>query len=112
MEEFEEVDEYLNVLKEFVDELQEIQAKFNLKKKLKDFFSYCNSLTKKLKIFMLMPFNPPKLTTIYTKYIKSPLEKRGCVVKRGDDFFKPIPVLNDITESIRNADIIIADLTR
>jgi len=60
---------------------------------------------------MLMPFYPPKLTTIYAEYIKKPLEKRGYIIKRGDDFFKPIPILNDITESIRNADIIIADLT-
>jgi len=62
-------------------------------------------------IFMLMPFEE-KLTQIYERYIKKPLESRGHEVKKSDDFFKPTPILEDILDSISKADIIIAELTR
>ena len=63
-----------------------------------------------LNIFMLMPFKE-ELTRIYEKFIKKPLENMGYIIKRSDNFFKSSPIIDDILESIENADIIIADLT-
>jgi len=61
-------------------------------------------------IFVLMPFNE-KLTQMYNDYIKKPLEGEGFKVVRADDFFRPIPIMDDIWRSICEAEIIIADLT-
>jgi len=61
-------------------------------------------------IFILMPFED-KLSQIYEKHIKAPLESEGYLVKRADDIFSPTPILNDILEHIEVADIIIAELT-
>ena len=60
---------------------------------------------------MIMPFKPPSLTKIYERWIKKPLEEKGNIVKRGDDFYKPDIIMNDILDSIESADVIIADLT-
>lgn len=65
---------------------------------------------KKTRIFMLMPFKE-ELTKIYEEYIKKPLNKLSYIVERADDFFRPSPILNDILRSIRNSDVIIAELT-
>ena len=64
----------------------------------------------RLNIFVLMPFKE-ELTRIYEEFIKKPLENKGYIIKRADDFFKSSPIIDDILESIENADIIIADLT-
>lgn len=61
-------------------------------------------------IFILMPFDE-KLTQIYEKYIKVPLESEGYSVKRADDIFTPTPILDDILKCIEDANIIIAELT-
>jgi len=61
-------------------------------------------------IFTLMPFEE-KLTQIYEKYIKVPLESEGYSVKRADDIFTPTPILDDILKCIEDANIIIAELT-
>ncbi|KKM24579.1 MAG: hypothetical protein K940chlam5_01008 [Candidatus Anoxychlamydiales bacterium] len=64
----------------------------------------------KLRIFSLMPFKD-KLTQIYEKYIKAPLESEGYSIKRADDIFTPTPILDDILMCIEEANIIIAELT-
>ncbi|GAG78335.1 unnamed protein product [marine sediment metagenome] len=64
----------------------------------------------KLFIFILMPYKD-KLTQIYRRYIKRPLESKGYIVKRADDLHTSTPILNDILECITRADIIIAELT-
>jgi len=69
-----------------------------------------NEGKKNLFIFMLMPFDE-KLTKIYERCIKKPLEEKEFIVKRADDFFKSVPIMDDILESIIKADIIIGDLT-
>lgn len=60
--------------------------------------------------FILMPFTD-SLTKIYKNYIKPTLESLGYVVKRADDMFSPTPILEDILKLIREADILIAELT-
>jgi len=66
--------------------------------------------SEKLKIFMIMPFEE-NLTTIYNEHIKKPLVEKGYRVSRADDIFRPTPILNDILNSIKTSDIIIADMT-
>lgn len=57
-----------------------------------------------------MPFDD-KLTQIYERYIKTPLEKEGVIVKRADDFHQSTPILDDILNSIEEADFLITELT-
>ncbi len=57
-----------------------------------------------------MPFTD-SLTAIYNDFIKKPLEAIGYSIKRADDIFKSSSIMEDIIRSIREADIIIADLT-
>ncbi len=57
-----------------------------------------------------MPFDE-KLTQIYEKYIKTPLEKEGVIVKRADDFHQSTPIFDDILNSIEEADFLITELT-
>ena len=61
-------------------------------------------------VFVLMPFES-KLTQIYERFIKAPLETKGFLVKRADDFYKSTPILEDIIKSIEKAEFLIAELT-
>jgi len=65
---------------------------------------------KKLKIFMLMPFEIG-LEEIYRQYIETPITKLGHIIRRADDISSSTNILNDIIENIIKSDIIIADLT-
>ena len=69
-----------------------------------------NEGNKNLFIFVLMPFDE-KLTQIYERYIKKPLEEKDFIIKRADDFFKSVPIMDDILESIIEAEIIIVFFT-
>ena len=64
----------------------------------------------KLFVFILMPFKD-SLTQIYERYIKRPLESKGYIVKRADDLYASTPILSDILDCIKKANIIIAELT-
>lgn len=64
----------------------------------------------KFRIFMLMPFKD-NLTKIYEDFIKKPLEDLGHRISRADDIFRSTPIMEDVINSIKRADIIIADLT-
>jgi len=66
--------------------------------------------SRKFRIFMLMPFKE-ELTRIYENYIKNPLEDLGHRLSRADDIFRSTPIMEDVVNSIKRADIIIADLT-
>jgi len=62
--------------------------------------------------FVLMPFQPRKLTEIYQKYIKEPIESKTnlqCI--RADDIYKPTEIMRDIWEQLNRAKLVIADLT-
>ncbi len=75
-----------------------------------DLFKKSYSKTEGL-IFVLMPFKPDKLKQIYERYIKKPLKRLGYNVKRADENFTSVPIMEDIWESICKAELIIADLT-
>jgi hypothetical protein len=62
--------------------------------------------------FTLMPFDPPKLTDIYRRYIKTPIEsktKLKCI--RADDIYRSSEIMRDIWTKINEAKLIIAELT-
>ncbi len=63
----------------------------------------------KFRIFMLMPF-AEKLAKIY-EHIKKTLEELGHRISRADDIFRSTPIMEDVVNLIKRADIIIADLT-
>ncbi|MEJ2251158.1 MAG: hypothetical protein P8Y70_18145 [Candidatus Lokiarchaeota archaeon] len=67
-------------------------------------------MKKEFRIFMLMPFDN-NLSEIYKESIKKPLEELGHRVSRADDIFRSTPIMDDVINSIKRADIIIADLT-
>jgi hypothetical protein len=62
--------------------------------------------------FVLMPFKPAKLTEIYERYIKAPIENQTtlrCV--RADDIYRPSEIMRDIWDYLHRAKVIVADLT-
>lgn len=62
--------------------------------------------------FVLMPFDPPKLTDIYKRYIKHPVEsetKLRCF--RADDIYRSTQIMKDVWVKINEAKLIVADLT-
>jgi len=62
--------------------------------------------------FILMPFSPPKLTDIYKRYIKGPIEsntKLSCI--RADDIYRSSEIMRDVWTKINEAKLIIAELT-
>lgn len=65
----------------------------------------------KLFIFVIMPFRDDKLTKKFERYIKEPLEEEGHSIERVDDSIRATSIIRDIIECIRNADVIIAELT-
>ncbi|MFH1884554.1 MAG: hypothetical protein ABIL62_17805 [Planctomycetota bacterium] len=59
-----------------------------------------------------MPFKPAKLTEIYERYIKAPIESQTrlrCI--RADDIYKSTDIMRDIWEYINRSKVVIADLT-
>lgn len=61
--------------------------------------------------FVLMPFDE-KFTSIYESIIKKVVESFDLKCKRADEIFGTQPIINDISEHIQKARILIADLTR
>lgn len=62
--------------------------------------------------FVLIPFSPQKLTDIYRRYVKSPIEEQTqlrCI--RADDIYRSRLIMNDVWHQINSAAIVIADLT-
>lgn len=62
--------------------------------------------------FIVMPFSVEALNVVYEDYVEPTLVKR-CLLRseRGDDVFGSNVIMDDITNSIRRARLIIADLT-
>lgn len=61
-------------------------------------------------VFVLMPFTTD-LTFIYREIIKPTVEGLNYICKRADDFFTANKIMDDIEKAIREAVIIIADLS-
>lgn len=62
------------------------------------------------KAFVIMPFRK-SLNSYYPKIFRPALESEGYEVTRSDDLFLPRPIIEDIQESIRNADLILCEMT-
>ncbi|MCK4247638.1 MAG: hypothetical protein KAX04_03775, partial [Methanomicrobia archaeon] len=78
---------------------------------VKDFFlSARKEVKEKKSCFVLMPFKKEQ-NEIYKSVIKPTVEKNGYICLRADDIYKSTPIMEDILESIKKANIIIADLT-
>jgi hypothetical protein len=62
--------------------------------------------------FVLMPFDPPKLTDIYKRYVKHPIESY-TILKcfRADDIYRSTQIMQDVWVKINEAKLIVADLT-
>ena len=62
--------------------------------------------------FIIMPFSVESLNVVYEDYVK-PVLSDQCELhtERGDDVFGSNAIMEDITRSIRRADLIVADLT-
>jgi len=60
--------------------------------------------------FVIMPFAAP-IGDYYKAIYKPALEAAGLQVTRGDDFFNPRPILDDIRASVASSDLLLADLT-
>lgn len=67
----------------------------------------------KRRCFIVMPFGDPDLEIVYEEFVKPTLVD-GCslLCERGDDVFGSNVIMEDILKSIRQADVILADLTR
>ncbi|MYA09021.1 MAG: hypothetical protein F4060_14015 [Holophagales bacterium] len=62
------------------------------------------------RLFVLMPFSPD-LEPVYERLFKEPFEKAGYDVSRAKDIDSQRNILEDIIESVRDSDLILADLT-
>lgn len=60
--------------------------------------------------FVIMQFTP-EFDALYRDVIKPVCEAHGYKVERGDDFFSPGQVMEDVSRSIRSASLVIADVT-
>lgn len=81
-------------------------------KVLKPFWGELSSTVINDTCFVLMPFTPTKLTEIYKRYIKTPIELEfNLKCLRADDIYKPTSIMLDIWEHLNSSRIIIADLT-
>jgi hypothetical protein len=65
------------------------------------------------KCFVVMPFGDADLEVVYEDFVK-PVVENECLLRceRGDDVFGSNVIMDDILSSIRNADVVLADLTR
>lgn len=61
-------------------------------------------------VFVIMPFNE-KFNDVYNLGIKSSLEQEGFVCIRADENIEDEKIFENIIESIKNADVMIADIT-
>lgn len=61
--------------------------------------------------FVIMPFGDVYLDEYYQKIVKPTVETAGYTVKRADEIYGVKPIIHDIFDSIREADILIADVT-
>lgn len=64
----------------------------------------------KAKAFVVMQFTEA-YNQLYTDVIKPVCEKFGLEVERADEFYTSTPIIKDIEKSIRNASVIIAEIT-
>jgi hypothetical protein len=62
------------------------------------------------KAFVITPFRPP-FDEHYSVVIKPALEAKGFSVHRANDIYTPRPVIEDIQESILQADLILCEMT-
>lgn len=60
--------------------------------------------------FVIMPYEN-KLSTYYSKIIKPVMEEMRYSVIRADEIYGIQPIIDDITNGIKNADVLIADVT-
>lgn len=65
-----------------------------------------------VKCFIVMPFSVEALNIVYEDYVKPVIEDEcGLACERGDDVFGSNVIMDDILTSIKNSDLIVADLT-
>ncbi len=64
----------------------------------------------KPKAFIVMQFSE-KYNELYTEVIKPVCESYGLEVERADEFYTATPIIKDIVKSIKNASVIIAEIT-
>lgn len=64
----------------------------------------------KAKAFVVMQFTEA-YNQLYLEVIKPVCEKFGLEVERADEFYTSTPIIKDIEKSIRNASVIIAEIT-
>jgi hypothetical protein len=69
-------------------------------------------VTSALQCFIIMPFGVESLDIVYEDFVKPVLEN-DChlICERGDDVFGSNIIMDDIENSIRASDLIVADLT-
>jgi len=78
---------------------------------VKEFFLSARKKVEEKKLcFVLMPFKEEQ-NEIYKNVIKPTVEKKGYICHRADDIYKSTPIMKDILENIKKANIIIGDLT-
>lgn len=61
--------------------------------------------------FILMPFRDKESEDIKERVIKKVCEELGLELKRADDYFTSTAIIDDVISAIKDADIIIADIT-
>jgi hypothetical protein len=64
----------------------------------------------KPKAFIVMQFSD-EYNQLYTEVIKPVCESYGLEVERADEFYTATPIIQDIVKSIKNASVIIAEIT-
>ena len=64
----------------------------------------------KPKAFVVMQFSK-EYNQLYTEVIKPVCEKYGLEVERADEFYTATPIIKDIEKSIKNASVIVAEIT-
>ena len=64
----------------------------------------------KPKAFIVMQFTE-EYNQLYTEVIKPVCENYGLEVERADEFYTATPIIKDIVKSIKNASVIIAEIT-
>ncbi len=65
----------------------------------------------KKKVFMVMPFSNPIAKNAYDYTIKKICESHNLDIRRADDIFSTKPIYDDIVKEIKDASIIIVDIT-
>lgn len=61
-------------------------------------------------VFILMPFSSP-FDEYYQTIFKKSLEELGFKVKRADDLYAPRPIMDDVRNFIKEADLILCEMT-